>query len=123
MLIRARSPSNGHRRCLRVPARSKDSLDDLSRVVNAHEDDQRLGNAGLRPIDVVHIVAGDERDDRCVLAMSERYACICGDSEWRRYARDDLVGDACLSQSFDLFAAAAEDKRIASLQANYGLAL
>ena len=123
MLIRAGSPADGHRRCVRVSARSKDPLDDLGRVMNAHEDDQRLGDTGLRPVDVVHIVAGDERDDGCVLAMRERYAGIRGDSERRGYARHDFEGDTGLGQSFHLFSAAAEDERIAALQANHGLAL
>ena len=96
VLVGAGTPSNGHRRRAGVAARSEDSLDDLRRMMHAHEDDERLGHSRLRPVDRVHIVSRDKRDDGSMLAMRERHACVGGDTERGSDARDNFEGNTRL---------------------------
>ena len=42
------------------------------------------------PVDFDHVMAGDKRDNRRVIAMSQRDARIRGNSQRRRHARDNL---------------------------------
>ena len=97
--------------------RAISSRGDLGEGGQAHEDHQRLGVADLGPIDAVDLVAGDEGDHRGVLAMRERHAGVGRDAQRRGDAGHDLERNAGVGQRFGLFAAAAEDERIAALRA------
>ena len=123
MLIRTRAPANSHRRSIRIPSGGENSLDDLGGVMHAHEDHERLRNAGLRPIDLVNIMSGHEGDHGSVLAMGQRYAGIRRDAERRSDAGDDFKSETGFRQRFDFFAAASEDERIAAFQSHDRLAL
>ena len=65
-------------------------------------------------------VAGDEGDGGGVLAMGERHAGVGGDAERRGDAGDDLERNAGIGQRLGLFAAAAEDERVAAFEADHG---
>ena len=91
---------------------------DFIEVRKAHEDDEGFGRADLRPIDLQHIMAGDESDDRGVVAMRERNAGVSGDAQRRCHAGHDLERNAGIGQRFGLFAAAPEDERVAAFQTN-----
>ena len=68
-------------------------------------------------------VAGDERQRLRVIAMRERNARVRGAACRGSDARHDFEANACSRERFELFAAAAEDERIAAFQPAHALAL
>ena len=86
--------------------------------METHEHNQRLRHAGLIPIDAAHVVSRNERHHRRVLAMCQRHTCVGSDPQGHRHSRHDFILDAGRGQTLDLFAAAAEDERIAALETN-----
>ena len=85
----------------------------------SHEDHEGFGHADPAPIDGVDAVAGDEGHGGSVLAVRQRHAGVGRDAERRGDAGNDLEGDAGIGQRFGFFAAAAEDERIAALEAHH----
>src|ERR1700722_4676518 len=80
------------------------------------------GDSGLRQCSIIGLVSvaipmtRDERDAVRVIAMSQRYAGVGGAAGRGRDAGDHRKTNARLPQRFELFAAPAENERIAALQ-------
>ena len=88
---------------------------------DAHEDDERARR--LRELVEVELVvggraAGDDGHLRGEAAMRQRDPGRCGHGRERRHAGNDLGGDSRRRERLDLLAAAAEEERIAALQAH-----
>ena len=64
-------------------------------------------------------MAGHEHAGLGVVAVGERNAGVGRGADRRRHARAHLEGDAMLGQRLDLLAAAAEQERIAALEAQH----
>ena len=64
-------------------------------------------------------MAGDERDERAVLAMGERNSRERRNRNRRGDARHHLELDARRGERFGLFAAAPEDERVAALEPHH----
>lgn len=60
----------------------------------------------------------DESDARCNAAVRERDSELRRDAHGGGDARHDVHGDAALAQVLELLASAAEDERVASLEAD-----
>ena len=76
--------------------------------------------ADFGPIDCLHGVPGDEGDGGRMFAMGEGHAGVGGNAEGCGHAGDDLKRDAGIGQRLGLFAAAAEDERVAAFEADHG---
>ena len=96
---------------------------------DAHVEDQRSGEPRQRrPVEARaglagRLVAGDDADRAGVVAVRQRDAGARRGPQRGGDARHDLVGDAGLAEGFGLLAAAAEDHRVAALEADDGAAL
>ena len=110
-----------------VEAAVAERAGDLREAMEPHVEDQRAGEAGQRGVveDGVGLggvfVTGDEGDRRGVLAVSERDAGVGPGGDGGGDAGDDFEGDARLGESGGFFAPAAEDQRVAPLEADDGL--
>src|SRR5207237_8421532 len=93
-----------------------DARRDVIELRKAHEEHERFGDADFVPVDLRNIMAGDEGDDGCVIAMRERHARIRRDAKWRGHAGDDFEWHARIGKRLGLLPPAPEDKRIAALE-------
>ena len=94
----------------------------LPQAREAHVYDQRLVRlCQFRPVEIDDIVAqvpGDEADRLRPIPVGQRYARIGRAPERGGDAGNDLEVDAVPAQRLDLLAAAAEDERVPSLEAD-----
>ena len=92
------------------------------RLADAHIDDERRLRVGeFRPVGFrlgVGVVRRDERHFGRFVAKRQRQPGLGGAAERRRHAGHHDDRDAGIAQIVQLFAAAAEDERIAALQAH-----
>ena len=119
LLVGPRPPTHAHRRRLGRAAVLHQLARDLTNEVDAHEDDQRFGLAHLAPIDGARVMAGNEGHQLGVIAMRERNAGVGRDAQRRGNARHHFKRNARRGQRLDLFAATAENKRIAALEPDH----
>ena len=118
-LVGPGGPAHGHGGRFGRPAARHQLAGDFREGGEPHEDHQRFGHAHAVPIDGGDGVAGDEGHGGGVLAMGQRHAGISGDAQRRGDAGHDLEGDAGGGERFGLFAAAAEDERVAAFQTDH----
>ena len=119
LLVRARGPAHRHGRRLRGSAARNQLMRDLRKRGEPHENHQRFAHPHFVPIDLAHGVTGDERDRRGMLAMRQRHAGIRGDAQRRGDSRDHFERNSRVRQRLRLFAAPAEDERVAALQPHH----
>ena len=129
LLLRLRAPANdGSRRIGRTAIRDE-LRRDVRQIGHAHEEDERVDACReLVPADVALalrrvFMAGDDGERRRDAAVRDGDAGIGRHRDGRRDARHDLERQAVLLEQQPLLAAAAEDKRVAALEAHDRLAL
>ncbi len=93
---------------------------DLRQPSQPHVNDERLiGLREVRPVEIDAIageIAGDEANRVRPIAMRQRNVRVARATERSGDSRHHFERDALLRQRFDLFAAAAENERVAALQ-------
>ena len=128
LLGAARAPANERHGRVLAAAPGHEVARDHGQVLHAHVEHQRAVALGV-DLPVVAalllggvLVPGDEADARGVVAVGHRDARIGRGGHAGRDAGHHLEGDARLHQLLGLLAAAAEDVRVAALQAGHALA-
>ena len=127
LLLRPCSPADQRHRGFRRPAVGHEVCGDLREVFHPHvEDDGAASQGKPLPVDFRYFLAGmfmagDEGDRGGDVAVGEGYAGIGGCADAGGDPRDDLKGDSGLDQRLAFLAAAAEDERVAPLEAGHDL--
>ena len=112
-------------RLVGIAPRGDQALADARQVLDAHVEDERPGKRRQRrPVDrrgllLGVLVPGDERDRRGVVAVGDGDPGVGGGGDPRRHSGHDLERHPGGPQGLGLLAAAAEDERVAALEADH----
>src|SRR5919107_1076554 len=123
-LFRHGAPPDAGDRRIRVSARRDEPGRDLLQPAHAHVQNECIGAVGqLSPVHIRAslprvLVPRDERDAGRDVPVRDGYAGVCRGSDATRHAWDDLEGKSGPFQRERLLTAAAEDVRVAALQAH-----